>query len=92
MDTGDALAVLDVRGSGEWAEGHIPGSLHIPYQELSDRIKELPEDRELATICSTGKRSGLAASILQRAGRRILHVAHGGVKNWGEGERPLERG
>jgi hydroxyacylglutathione hydrolase len=92
MDTGDALAVLDVRGAGEWAVGHIPGSLHIPYQELPDRIKELPEDRELATICSTGKRSGLAASILQRAGRRALHVAHGGVKEWGSGGRPLEQG
>ncbi|MGH2982328.1 MAG: MBL fold metallo-hydrolase [Solirubrobacterales bacterium] len=92
IDTGDGLAVLDVRGEGEWAEGHIPGSLHIPYQELHDRIGELPEDRRLATICSGGKRSGLAASILQRAGRNVLHVAHGGVKSWGDGDRPLERG
>jgi hydroxyacylglutathione hydrolase len=92
MDTGDRLALLDVRGAGEWAEGHIPGSLHIPFQELPHRMQELPDDRELATICSAGKRSGLAASILQRAGRHVLHVAHGGVKSWGAGGRPLERG
>ena len=92
MDTGDRLALLDVRGAGEWAEGHIPGSLHVPFQELPHRMQELPGDRELATICSAGKRSGLAASILQRAGRHVLHVAHGGVKSWGAGGRPLERG
>jgi glyoxylase-like metal-dependent hydrolase (beta-lactamase superfamily II)/rhodanese-related sulfurtransferase len=92
MDTSDGLTVLDVRGESEWEEGHIPGSLHIPYQDLAGRLGELPEGGEVATICSGGKRSGLAASILQRAGSRALHVAHGGVKSWGEGQRPLERG
>jgi glyoxylase-like metal-dependent hydrolase (beta-lactamase superfamily II)/rhodanese-related sulfurtransferase len=92
MDAGEGLTVLDVRGPGEWADGHIPGSLHIPYQELAERIGELPSDQQLATICSGGKRSGLAASILQRAGRRAIHVAYGGVKSWGSGDRPLERG
>lgn len=88
----DALVVLDVRGPGEWTDGHIPGSLHIPYQELHGRLGELPEERPVATICSGGKRSGLAASILQRAGREVVHVGDGGVKTWGRGDRPLERG
>ena len=92
IDTAERLTVLDVRGAGEWEDGHIPGSIHIPYQELADRIEELPDDHQLATICSGGKRSGLAASILQRGGRRALHVSHGGVKSWGAGKRPLERG
>jgi rhodanese-related sulfurtransferase/glyoxylase-like metal-dependent hydrolase (beta-lactamase superfamily II) len=90
MDTGE-VTLLDVRGPSEWEEGHIPGSLHIPYQDLAERVGELPGEHQVATICSGGKRSGLAASILQRAGRRALHVGHGGVKSWGE-KRPLERG
>ena len=60
--------VLDVRGAGEYADGHIAGSLHIPYGELARRLDELPRDRALATICKGGKRSGLAASVLQREG------------------------
>ncbi len=87
------LLVLDVRDEDEWEEGHIPGSLHLPYGELSDRQDELPRDRAIAAICSGGKRSGLAASILQREGfERVLHVANGGVGTWRRSGRPVETG
>jgi hydroxyacylglutathione hydrolase len=74
--------VLDVRGAGEYGAGHIAGSLHIPYGELARRLAELPRDRALATICKGGKRSGLAASVLQREGFATIHVARGGVGTW----------
>ena len=82
--------VLDVRGAGEFAGGHIAGSLHIPYGELARRLDELPRDRALATICKGGKRSGLAASILQREGFETIHVARGGVGTWQDEGRPVE--
>lgn len=86
----DPPFVLDVRRAGEFAEGHIAGSLHIPYGELARRLDELPRDRAIATICKGGKRSGLAASVLQREGFETIHVARGGVGTWrGEG-RPVE--
>lgn len=82
--------VVDVRGDAEFEAEHIPGSLHLPYGQLLDRLDELPGDRPLATICKAGKRSGLAASILQREGfDRILHVVHGGVGTWSEEGRPV---
>ncbi len=74
--------VLDVRGAGEYADGHIAGSLHIPYGELARRLDEVPRDRAVATICKGGKRSGLAASVLQREGFETIHVARGGVGTW----------
>jgi hydroxyacylglutathione hydrolase len=87
----DDLLVLDVRDQEEFSEAHIPGSVHLPYGELPDRQDELPRDRPIAAICSGGKRSGLAASILQREGfERILHVANGGVGTWRRGNRPVE--
>src|SRR5215204_2574494 len=87
----DDLMVLDVRDDDEFAEGHIPGSVHLPYGELPDRQGELPRDREIAAICSGGKRSGLAASILQREGfERVLHVANGGVGTWRRSGHPVE--
>ena len=70
--------MLDVRNAAEWAEGHIPGSIHIPFGELRNRLDELPRERPIATICKAGKRSGLAASILQREGfDDVIHVSRG---------------
>ena len=87
------MVVLDVRDADEYEAGHIPGSVHIPYGQLANRLAELPRDRVVATICSGGKRSGLAASILQREGfDRVVHVAHGGVGTWCEGGHPVEEG
>ena len=73
-----APVVLDVRAAGEYAAEHIPGSLHIPYGDIAQRLDELPRDRPIATICRGGKRSGLAASILQREGfEDVVHVGRG---------------
>lgn len=85
-----APLLLDVRGKGEFAERHIPGSMHIPYGELPRRLDELPRERPVATICKGGKRSGLAASVLQREGFEAIHVAHGGVGTWADEGRPVE--
>lgn len=87
------VLVLDVRDGNEFAEAHIPGSLHIPYGHLIERLAELPKDKAIATVCSGGKRSGLAASLLQREGfESVVHVAHGGVRTWQQAGRPTESG
>ena len=83
--------VLDVRRPAEFAAGHVPGSLHIPFGDLPERLDELPRDRPVATICKAGARSGLAASILQREGfEPVVHVARGGVAGWQAEGRPVE--
>jgi hydroxyacylglutathione hydrolase len=88
---GEAPLVVDVRDAGEFAGGHIPGSVNIPYGDLQNRLSELPSSKAIATVCSGGKRSGLAASILQREGfERIVHVGHGGVGTWRRDGNPVE--
>jgi hydroxyacylglutathione hydrolase len=80
----DGPQVLDVRNAAEYEQAHIPDSLHIPFGQLRDRIDELPRDRPIATICKAGKRSGLAASILQREGfDGVIHVSRGNAAHWG---------
>jgi hydroxyacylglutathione hydrolase len=92
LDGPQPPAVLDVRNDSEYAGEHIPGSLHIPYGDLAARIDEVPRDRPLATICRGGKRSGLAASILQREGfADVVHVGQG-VGAWRDGGHPVEGG
>ena len=92
LSDGAAPLVLDVRDDDEWEHGHVPGSVHIPYGELPGHLDELPRDRAIAAICSGGKRSGLAASVLQREGfESVAHVTGGGVGTWERQGRPLER-
>ena len=91
LDGGDSVTVLDVRNAREFAAGHIPGSLHIPYGELADRLEEVPNGSPIAAVCSGGKRSGLAASILQREGyEQVIHVGKGGVGTWQRAGHPIE--
>jgi hydroxyacylglutathione hydrolase len=85
----EAPLILDVRNAAEYAGEHIPGSLHIPYGDLAGRFDELPRERPIATICRGGKRSGLAASILQREGfAEVIHVGQG-VGAWRSGGHPV---
>jgi len=85
IDGPEGPRVLDVRGADEYEQGHVPGSIHIPFAELRERLGELPRERPIATICKAGKRSGLAASILQREGfEGVIHVSRGNAANWPE--------
>ena len=93
VSEGNGLTVLDVRDADEFADYRIPGSVNVPYGELAERISELPRDRVIAAVCSGGKRSGLAASILQREGfEDVVHVGHGGVGTWKRDGHPVETG
>jgi glyoxylase-like metal-dependent hydrolase (beta-lactamase superfamily II)/rhodanese-related sulfurtransferase len=85
----DEIQVLDVRAEAEYAEAHVPGSLNIPFAQLRERLGELPRDRPIATICKAGKRSGLAASILQREGfEGVVHVSRGSAAAWPQTQTP----
>jgi rhodanese-related sulfurtransferase len=79
----DEVQILDVREQREWDEVHIPGSMHLPYHDIHDVPAELANGRPVAVICASGRRSVVAASLLQRFGRKdVIHVVEGGVGTW----------
>jgi glyoxylase-like metal-dependent hydrolase (beta-lactamase superfamily II)/rhodanese-related sulfurtransferase len=85
------LQILDVREKGEWDEGHIPGSVHMPYHDLRAVPDGMDADAPIAVICSSGTRSAVGASLLKRLGvEGVLHVADGGVGTWKNLGHPLE--
>jgi hydroxyacylglutathione hydrolase len=89
--------MLDVREDDEWEEGHVEGSIHVPYHELRDggpaRFGLTERGRVLAVVCSVGNRSSIAASLLQRAGvRDVIHVADGGIEDLRKEGIPLVEG
>jgi hydroxyacylglutathione hydrolase len=81
--------VLDVRDADEWAEGHIAGAIHIPFQQLQGRLAEVPRDRLVAVICAGGNRSSIAASLLQRAGFARVENVCDGMDAWREAGLPI---
>jgi len=67
------VVVLDVRRQLEWAEGHVVGARHVPFNELLTRVGEIPEG-EVWIYCRTGYRSTIAASMLAAHGRTAVSI------------------
>ena len=84
----EGALLVDVRERSEWDAGHVPGAVHIPYENVRERAHELPLDRRIVTYCASGIRSSLAASILQSGGRDVANV-RGGFTAWRNAELPI---
>jgi rhodanese-related sulfurtransferase len=67
LDAG--ITVIDVRTLAEYADGHLPGSINIPLNEIPDRLGELKKQPDgLVVCCASGMRSNKAANILHQHG------------------------
>ncbi|MCL4181459.1 MAG: CoA-disulfide reductase, partial [Verrucomicrobia bacterium] len=66
--------LLDVRRPDERNAGFIPGSIHIPLDDLRGRMSELPRDRELIVHCLSGQRSYFACRALSQHGFRVRNL------------------
>ncbi len=77
--TGKSLAiagakVVDVRTPQEFASGHVPGAINIPYEEIGKRAAEIgPASTPVVLYCRSGRRSAIAAETLQKAGYTKLY-------------------
>lgn len=80
IGSGEAL-LLDVRDPGEFEEGHIPGAVNLPLNEVRARMGELPRDREIWTACGVGQRAYYAARILSQNGFAAKNLA-GGLRTY----------
>jgi hydroxyacylglutathione hydrolase len=87
-----SIQILDVREASEWQRGHIPGSIHVPYHDIHELPEGVDPERPIAALCSSGQRSGVAASLLRRLGAKdVIHVIPGGVGTWERAGYPIER-
>jgi hydroxyacylglutathione hydrolase len=81
----NSVEVLDVREKDERDEGYIVGTRHMPYRLVRSFVDDLRgEERPIVTICTTGNRATIAASVLQAAGIDARPVLGGGVQDWAE--------
>lgn len=90
VDTDELLArihdgdvtVLDVRPAPEYDDGHLPGAVHIPLEELADRLAELPSDQEVVAYCR-GRFCVLghdAVRLLNARGYRAARATEGAIE------------
>lgn len=92
--------VLDVREPNEWAEGHIPGALHVPRGMLEAKADLEYANREprladrsqpIVVHCASGARSALAADVMQAMGFTNVQSMAGGIVAWKEKGLPIEK-
>jgi phage shock protein E len=66
--------VIDVRTPQEFASGHVPGALNIPYDEMGKRAAEIgPPSTKVILYCRSGRRSGIAVETLGKMGYGQLY-------------------
>lgn len=69
--------IIDVRTRGEYASGHVKGSINIPLNELASNIKKLKKDKPIITCCASGMRSSSAKATLMSLGFTEVHNGGG---------------
>ena len=83
------IFVLDVRMNKEWEAGHIDGAKHIFVGYLEEHLDEVPRDRPVAVMCSSGLRGSLGAGLLKKHGRRNVLNVLGGMGGWAKAGFPV---
>lgn len=92
--------VVDVREPGEWAEGHIPGAIHVPRGMLEAKADLEYANREprladrsqpIILHCASGARSALGADVLAQMGFTNVCSMAGGIAAWKEAKLPIEK-
>jgi rhodanese-related sulfurtransferase len=89
-ESGAAPVVIDVRTPEEYASGHIPGAVNVPFDEVAQRIAEIDAPHGVALYCMVGPRARRGESALIAAGyEQVLHL-EGGLAAWKAAGLPVE--
>lgn len=90
IDAG-GMAVIDVRESAEWSQGHIAEAVHIPLGTLMNRPRELLQQDGIIFVCAEGIRSAVACEVAAAIGRTQLYNLEGGTRAWVKQGYPVTR-
>jgi len=69
----DGAQIIDVRTNGEFASGHIPGSINIPLQNIRNNFSRIKKDKQVITCCASGMRSASARTLLKANGFKEVY-------------------
>ncbi|MEK6285463.1 MAG: rhodanese-like domain-containing protein [Acidobacteriota bacterium] len=83
--------VVDVRRSGEYNNGHVPGAINVTLAHLEEQLSTLNPKMPTAIICASGYRSSAATSILERHRFTEIYNVVGGTNGWINAGYPVEK-
>jgi len=89
----DKAVIVDLREKGEYSEGRITSSIHIPFSSLKERAVELEKykDKQIILVDKMGQHSGSAGKTLQAEGFENVCRMTGGISEWTNCNMPLVR-
>ncbi|UOQ44153.1 rhodanese-like domain-containing protein [Halobacillus salinarum] len=75
------VSIIDVRTAEEVTQGKIPNAIHIPVDQIEQRLIDLDKTKEYITVCRSGRRSDKAADIMNEKGLQAENM-EGGMEAW----------
>jgi len=92
-DAGEKFLLVDVREDNEWANGHLPGAVHLGKGIIErDIVQRVPDtNAKIILYCGGGLRSALAAENLQKMGYTGVESMDGGWRGWVEAGLPTAK-
>jgi len=93
INRGETVRILDVRSEGEFAAGHVPGAVNIPFTKVLSRKDDVPgtDEDELILYCGHGPRAYVAAATLRHGGRKRIIYLSGHWAAWQAAGLRVER-
>ena len=82
LDLKKGIVILDVRTDKEFAQGHVPGAVHVPLTDIGEKVKKLKKDKDIVVFCQNGNRSIWAIKRLMGMGYKNLYNLKGGYRAW----------
>jgi len=78
-DTDNDPFIISVRGPDDYAKGHIPGAINIPWKTIADpdNLAKIPDDRPIVVYCYTGHTGAIATTILNLLGYEATNLKYG---------------
>jgi len=93
VDAGEKFTLVDTREDLEWANGHVPGAIHLGRGVIERDIEKTVPDHSAPVVlyCGGGYRSALAADNLQKMGYTNVISMDGGWRGWTESGYPVAK-
>ncbi len=81
-DEWSKMMVIDARDAGQFAKGHIPGSVNMDWRQVLAQRNSIPKNKPVLIYCNTGSLSAQAGFALRVAGWENVRILQGGMEEW----------
>lgn len=81
IDTGENIYLVDIREKEDYDQGHLPGAVFIPFDQISKNIEKFPKDKEIIIYDQSGYKSKLTCQYLTGKELKVKNIL-GGIDAW----------